>query len=79
MALGWALFVGLNLDLAEFLAGPKVPHLEAQQAIDVDENQRVASIYGERTNQVVEGPTLIPILFVLVSATKRNLEFRPAK
>jgi hypothetical protein len=56
MALHWTLFVALNLDTEELFAGPKIPHLKAQHAVNVHENQRVASVYGERTNHVVEGP-----------------------
>jgi hypothetical protein len=29
MALDWTLFVALNLDMEELLAGPKIAHLEA--------------------------------------------------
>jgi hypothetical protein len=64
---------------AKLVAVPKISHFETEQAINVDESQRVAAIHRKRRITFSKGPTVLAILFFLGSATKRNLEFRPAK
>jgi hypothetical protein len=44
-----------------------------------EKSQRVAAIHRKRRITFSKGPTVLAILFFLASATKRNLEFRPAK
>ena len=54
MALDGALLITLDLHSIEFLARAQIAHLEPQQAIHVYEAERVASVDGERTDDVRE-------------------------
>jgi hypothetical protein len=56
MALHWTFLVAVNVNLAKLVAVPKISHFETEQAISVDESQRVASIHRKRANHVLEGP-----------------------
>jgi hypothetical protein len=79
VALDWTLFVALNLDLEELLAGPKIPPSKPSRPLMLTKTSVLFPFTVNGRITLSKGPTLLAILFVLVSATKRNLEFRPAK